>query len=64
MDLELPPEMPNGGDDDDEEDDDDDRDGLDDSYDLTGSWTKYYSKACLKIPSQHVQYFQVQFRYS
>ena len=40
MDLELPPEMPNGlgGDDDDEEEDeDDDRDGLDDSYDLTGT---------------------------
>ena len=45
MDLELPPEMPNGGDDDDEEDDDDDRDGLDDSYDLTGSWTKYSIQA-------------------
>ena len=39
MDLELPPEMPNGigvDDDDDDEDEDDDRDGLDDSYDLTG----------------------------
>ena len=36
MDLELPPEMPNGIGVDDDEDEDDDRDGLDDSYDLTG----------------------------
>ena len=36
MDLELPPEMPNGlgGDDEDEDEDDD----LDDSYDLTGAY--------------------------
>ena len=44
MDLELPPEMPNGigGDDDDEEEeeDDGDRDDLDDSYDLTGGFAK------------------------
>ena len=42
MDLELPPEMPNGigGDDDDDgEEDDEYRDGLDDSYDLTGMYT-------------------------
>ena len=40
MDLELPPEMPNGlgGDDEDEDEDDD----LDDSYDLTGSLNKLF----------------------
>ena len=62
MDLELPPEMPNGigVDDDDDEDEDDDRDGLDDSYDLTGMY-KFVHRVTRWDDTNYIFYFPSSF---